>query len=218
VSIAEKSASMFDNPMTQPLCPLRDGEHAPQRPAEKQPIEVTSAGTRPVLPCIVCVSTTRYRRHHGNVVGACMHSPCNLGLSPRLSYITKGWFGIRYVDRTYPCFCIAAGYSRSRSVCRASFLRRMDAKREMSGSTSYLHTMFLFAQRTHEGRTLSHYLTVRPHLPYMCCKQLTRLCFLPLTCNTSDPNLSPSGLWCGIFGLLTQSWIQITELQPSLTR
>lgn len=107
MSIAEKSASMFDNPMT--LCPSRGGEHAPQRPAEKQPIEVTSAGTRPVLPCIVCVSTTRCRRHHGNVVGACMHSPCNLGLSRLLSYITKGWFGMRYVGRTYPCFCIAAG-------------------------------------------------------------------------------------------------------------
>jgi hypothetical protein len=60
VSIAEKSASMFDNPMTQPLCPLRDGEHAPQRPAEEQPIEVTSAGTRPVL---YCRASCAYRRH-----------------------------------------------------------------------------------------------------------------------------------------------------------
>jgi len=92
-----------------PVCPSRDGEHAPQRPAEKQPTEVTSAGTRPVLPCIVCVSTTRCCRHHGNVVSACMHSPCNFGLSRRLSYITKAWFGMRYVGRTHPCFCIAAG-------------------------------------------------------------------------------------------------------------
>lgn len=156
MSIAEKSASMFDNPMT--LCPSRGGEHAPQRPAEKQPIEVTSAGTRPVLPCIVCVSTTRCRRHHGNVVGACMHSPCNLGLSRLLSYITKGWFGMRYVGRTYPCFCIAAGSpnviwhlhlpvvihqhepnNASARVLPLSRLRHMDKKRR----TTDHHAQFL---------------------------------------------------------------------------
>jgi len=82
-------------------------------------------------------------------------------------------------------------YSRSRSVCRASLLRRIDVKREMPGSTSYLYTTFLFAQRTHEGRRLSHYFAVRAHHPDMGCKQLTRLCFLPLKRNTSDTNLGP---------------------------
>ena len=52
-------------------------------------------------------------------------------------------------------------YSRSRSICRASFLRLMDVKRETPGSTSYLQTTFFFAQRSHEGRRLSHYFTVR---------------------------------------------------------
>ena len=108
-------------------------------------------------------------------------------------------------------------YSRSRSVCRASFLLLMDVKRETSGSTSYLQTTFFFVQRMHEGRRLSHCFTVRRHHPGMSCKQSTHLCFLPLTCNTSDPNLSPLSMWCVVFRLLTQSWIQVTELQPSLT-
>jgi hypothetical protein len=86
-------------------------------------------------------------------------------------------------------------------------------KREMSGSTSYLHTTLLFAQRTHEGRRLSHCFVIRPNHPDTCSKQLTRLCFLLLTCNTSDPNLSPLSLWCGGFALLTQSWTQVTGLQ-----
>jgi hypothetical protein len=57
VSIAEKAACLFDNPTTLSVLP-KTVEHAPQKPAEQQPIGFTSAGTRSTLPCIGCVSTT----------------------------------------------------------------------------------------------------------------------------------------------------------------
>lgn len=109
-------------------------------------------------------------------------------------------------------------YSRSRSACRALFLRRIDVRRETSGSASYLHTTLLFAQGAHEGRRPSHCSIVRPNHPDTIFEQLTRLCFLPLACHTSHPNLSPLGLWCGDLGLLTQLCIRIGGLQTVLTR
>lgn len=74
------------------LCLLRrnqHGEQAPQRLPEIKPIGSTTAGTRPVLPCVVCLSMIQCGRHHGNIAGACMPSPCNLGLTRLLSYIAR---------------------------------------------------------------------------------------------------------------------------------
>lgn len=74
------------------LCLLRRNQHgecAPQEFAEVKPIEQISAGTRPVLLCVVRLLMTRCGRHHNNIASAYMLSPCNLGLTRLLSYITK---------------------------------------------------------------------------------------------------------------------------------
>ena len=70
VSIAEKVACLFDNPMTLSVLP-KTAEHAPQGPAEQQPIGFICAGTRGLYRCASCAD----RRHHGNVTGAYMPSP-----------------------------------------------------------------------------------------------------------------------------------------------
>ena len=55
VSITEKVACSSDDLMTLSVLP-ETVEHAAQGPAEEQPTRLTSAGTRSVLPSIVCVS------------------------------------------------------------------------------------------------------------------------------------------------------------------
>ena len=74
------------------LCLLRRnrlGECAQQKFAEVKPIGSTSAGTRPALLCVVCLLMTRCGRHHDNIAGAYMLSPCNVSLTRLLSYITE---------------------------------------------------------------------------------------------------------------------------------